>query len=784
MASSDWLEVQRLAAEFQRAQLSSSLQKLSERNCVEIISKLIELKLIDIYYTNDGKEYVTPQQLSREISDELYLHGGRIELMELVSILNVNYEAIEARALDLVQNQQDVHLVSGQLISDEHLDRIAEEINETLQQNGQFTLVDLTKQYELPIEFLLQVVVNSRLGTIIQGQQDQQDPHVFFTEGYLARNKARIRGALSAITVPTPISSIVNQNKFPERLFFSVLDELVRTKRIEATVTGGRQVNVATIVPDIYSRSQSEWVQSFLKQNGYLEYDALTRLGLPDPKGYCRKRFKETSLLYLSTCCVGTGILEQVEAAIEEAFSSQSWVDIMQLLPSVFNEEDAELIIREVLKRNQNLPSKDAIIIGHSAIASGSFIKNLTPIFDTLVESKAKEVVASGAYLQSQADQKSAKLKSMKPEQTNEKKDRKEERRKKASEGKVGGGVQGRETKTKSTKKKYLKGKNESDDEDVDEPVSGPAAYELEFLSVDEIVKILRKQESLGDASDEIVEAIAVRLHKPLQSSFQEAARVAFEVMLAASSSQRRKTHGEVQDKIQTLLQNMKQNEKAILHFTSLDTQQQLSRHLLKTTGSELLNELVLYVSQDQSASYDSKDMNPEIRQKLINDLPQELKAALQALHKAALGSNVEEFLSQVDNALSASDIVLRKADKKKDKGLITQQRFALIDQLNAASDPALVLHVAVLLIFHTVTQTVLNATGRFVPQIVAFLQPQLPAPTADLLTTLQGLVIQELTSKGDEETLISVRQKMEEIVPKVREAAVVFKKSSAVSED
>jgi hypothetical protein len=38
------------------------------------------LKLIDVFYTNDGKEYVTPQQLSKEISDELYLHGGRISL--------------------------------------------------------------------------------------------------------------------------------------------------------------------------------------------------------------------------------------------------------------------------------------------------------------------------------------------------------------------------------------------------------------------------------------------------------------------------------------------------------------------------------------------------------------------------------------------------------------------------------------------------------------------------------------------------------------------------------
>ncbi len=38
---SDWEEIRRLAADFQRAQLAGSAQKLSERNCIEIVTKLI-----------------------------------------------------------------------------------------------------------------------------------------------------------------------------------------------------------------------------------------------------------------------------------------------------------------------------------------------------------------------------------------------------------------------------------------------------------------------------------------------------------------------------------------------------------------------------------------------------------------------------------------------------------------------------------------------------------------------------------------------------------------------
>nr|CAG4641501.1 EOG090X0267 [Eurycercus lamellatus] len=775
MASSDWLEVQRLAAEFQKAQLTTALQKLSERNCIEIVSKLIELKLIDVFYTNDGKEYVTPQQLSKEISDELYLHGGRINLTELVQILNISFHAIETRAHDIVQSNSEIHLVSGQLIDDSYIDRVAEEINETLQHSGQIVLVELTKQYELPIEFLLQQLV-SRIGTIIQGQQDKHDHHVFFTEGFLARNKARVRGALSAITVPTSVSAIIAQNKFPE----PVVDELISNKRILGSLSGGRQANVATFIPDIYSRSQSEWIDNFLKQNGYLEYDALTRLGLPDPKGYCRKRFKEIPLLFLSTCCVGSDILEQVDAAIEEALSSNSWIEIMPLLPSVFDDQDAELIIQEVLKNSQNSFFKDALVIGQSSVTSQSFVNNLKPVFEPLIDEKAKEVVASGAYLQAQADQRNSKMKSSKLDPAVEKKDRKDERRKKANEGKVGGGVQGRETKTRATKKKYLKGKNDSDDEGEEEyGGASSSAFELEFMSLEEIRQVLRKQASLADAADEFLEEIAARLHKPLQTSFQEAARLSFEALLSASSGQRRQTHGELQDKLQVLLQNIKQGDKALLFFSSVDVQQQLARHLLKTTGSELVNELVLYMAQDINASVDSKDLSPEARQKLINELPQNVRPVLQGLHKTTQGASVDEFITQADAALSACDIVLRKVDKKKDKSAGSQQRQALIEQLSTAADAALVLHLAVLLIFHTVTQTVLNASGRFVPQIVAFLQPHLPATMAELLTTLQGLVIQELTSKGDEELLVDVRRKMEELIPRVRESAVMFKKSN-----
>ena len=74
----DWEEVRRLATDFQRIQASSNAHRLSERNCVELVGRLLDMGLVEVVHTLDGKEYVTPQYLEREIRDELTAHRGKM----------------------------------------------------------------------------------------------------------------------------------------------------------------------------------------------------------------------------------------------------------------------------------------------------------------------------------------------------------------------------------------------------------------------------------------------------------------------------------------------------------------------------------------------------------------------------------------------------------------------------------------------------------------------------------------------------------------------------------
>jgi len=90
---------------------------------IEIVNKLIELKLLDVVFTSDGKKYITPEKLNKEILDELYINGGRLSLVDLSSALNIS---ITARVTEFVKSERNIHFVLGHLVTT--IDRIYEEL--------------------------------------------------------------------------------------------------------------------------------------------------------------------------------------------------------------------------------------------------------------------------------------------------------------------------------------------------------------------------------------------------------------------------------------------------------------------------------------------------------------------------------------------------------------------------------------------------------------------------------------------------------------------------------
>ena len=102
-------ELLALQAELAAVQKAPSVFKLSEPNVVEVVQKLSELGLLEVLYTSNGKEYLTPKQLRNEVEDEILAQGGRVNLTDLAPILNVDLPHIE-RAIDDLLRKDDTLL--------------------------------------------------------------------------------------------------------------------------------------------------------------------------------------------------------------------------------------------------------------------------------------------------------------------------------------------------------------------------------------------------------------------------------------------------------------------------------------------------------------------------------------------------------------------------------------------------------------------------------------------------------------------------------------------------
>lgn len=226
-----------------------------------MVNLLIERQLINVVFTVDGKEYITPAHLERELEDELYSHGGCIHLVELAKNLNVDQSRVNQLAESLAKGRNDLHLVLGYLLNEDYCRSVAAEINENLSQKGEISVFELASHYSLPSEFLLQHVMEKYLGSIIHAKQDTEDNMKFYTLKYLARCRAKLKGSLIGLTMPTPVSTFFQNIGAQESIYHALMSELNPTGVITSKQKG------ALYIPYVYTKTQ---VSSLRKERRHL----------------------------------------------------------------------------------------------------------------------------------------------------------------------------------------------------------------------------------------------------------------------------------------------------------------------------------------------------------------------------------------------------------------------------------------------------------------------------------------------------------------------------------
>eukprot|EP00069_Balaena_mysticetus_P002740 bmy_16282T0 len=290
-------------------------------------------------------------------------------------------------------------------------------------------------------------------------------------------------------------------------------------------------------------------------------------------------------------------------------------------------------------------------------------------------------------------------------------------------------------------------------------------------------------------------------MHRPLNKTYLEVVRSVFmSSTSSASGTGRKHTIKDLQEEVSNLYNNIRLFEKGMKFFTD-DTQAALTKHLLKTVCTDVTNLIFNFLASELMMAVDNPaTITSEVRKKILSKLSEETKVALTKLHSSLNEKSIEDFLSCLDSAAEACDIMVKRGDKKRERQILFQHRQALAEQLKVTEDPALILHLTSVLLFQFSTHSMLHAPGRCVPQIIAFLNSKIPEVQHTLLVKYQGLVIKHLVSQNkktgqgedplsdeldkEQEDIISMtRKELQELSSSIKDLVVKSRKSSVTEE-
>lgn len=568
----DWEEIKRLAADFQRTQTIDTLNRISERNCIDIIKKLIELEYIEIVYTCDGKELLTPDQLSREIEDEVHRNGGRMHLHELAAKLNVDYQHIEEKANQLVKTNLDYNLILGQLIHSTYKDALAKRINDKLLLEGQLSISEFSKNLDLPADYLLNILeyILKHVSSDIVVAQDRQ---TVYTADTIDKYKSIIIGTLTAIQKPTTIASLIKRLDIPERILLPTVEGLVKEGKIDACIEN-RQ-----FIPASYVRQQNEYINKFYTSNSYIEYDVLSRMDIKQPKAFLKKKFPDG--VQLKTCYISPTMISQVELMLDETVTSNGWIDVSTIVPTSIETEDIQEILAIIFKKSKRLQSS-SMILDNTYVCSHGYIDICKRLFDGLMPTKALEDLKKGKLIEffmvggsknkthATTDKKkeppsddAVKVDKPDPKETvtrdeddfSDEDERSNKRSKnKKNQGAGGAASQGREVKQKNVKKKYFvstrgsnkKGGNAGDNSEIDTGKRNQSQHKsqaiaqvqkLVFQETHELKSIIEKQCS-DDCSDEFLVSVVSLIEDELNRKYVSVAQTVLDEFLKAQEEE------------------------------------------------------------------------------------------------------------------------------------------------------------------------------------------------------------------------------------------------------
>lgn len=787
------LELQR---QFEFAQQVKSSVRLSDRNVVELVQKLQELRVIDfdLLHTVTGKEYITQEQLKNEIATEIS-KLGRVSVIDLADTIGVDLYHVEKQAQDVVLSDPGLMLVQGEIISQTYWDSIAEEINERLQECSQISVAELAGQLQVGSE-LVQSVLEPRLGTLVKARLEGGQ---LYTPAYVARVTAMVRGASRGIFVPSnlsalwaPLQQLVQQMNGSsgvavENAFFqSIFNRLLKEEEMLGSLRAGTHWT-----PSVFAVAQKECVDSFFSQNSYIPYETMQKLGISQAVQFLQSRYPDGKPL--SAVFIHSSMIEMLDSTTEDAIEQNSWIDSLSVLPASFTSQDANKILLLCPSVQSALKAEKALILAESYVISSGFIKG---IYDQIEkDAEAFSIQASTASL---IDHPSKSSESQESIPANTDKGSKKKRGKSASmkTATVETVPDDEEEARPKSKRNQKKGRDSSSSQKLDAKAGGKkesvkAQEGNNFIPPDgwvmkKIVDSVPEFEDEGmENPDSILKHLADLMRPMLINSLKERRKKIF----TENADRMKRLKDDLQKKLDESFLNMQLYEKALELFEDdQSTSAVLHRHLLKTTAAtiadtllhdlDILNNLKNGIEVGDSKAQDSVLLESSERMALAKNLNGSLSRKALALVEALEGKRVDAFMTTFRDLAEESGLALKKLDKKLERTLLHAYRKDLISQVSTESDPVALLAKVVSLLYIKAHNKALQAPGRAIAAAISHLKDKLDESAYKTLTDYQKATVTLLAlmsaSTGEEhdcsaDRILSKRELLESQMPVLR---------------
>ncbi|KAG0208849.1 hypothetical protein BGX33_005995 [Mortierella sp. NVP41] len=769
---------------------------LSEEACGDLIHSLAHLGyLCDIATSLDGRAFITHDQLDSDILAQLDKRNGRVSVLDLPRVLNANSSDIQDRLQGLIRSRSGrIFHIQDEVVKLEYLQDMTNELIQDLAQRGFLTALEVSRKYKFGIDFVRQFL-KDRVGSTIPGQWDTVDRGLVVAPWFHDQQKAALLKVLHQLNEPTSLASLRAKNVVQEQLMYGLCDTLAKDTGLPGTFKGvGEQ---GTFVPHPYEQQQTEWIETFFKNNGFIELDAVKKRGVADPKAYMQTN--HPTALILETHAVKESIWSIVDASVEDTIANLSWIDTK--IP-VAPEQDPSLT-----GLNGGSPQETLVIHDSIVVTSGQFQKCLLRM-GPLLDRKAKALLSwrlsfgnsnndDFANGQEDADEifsgDVASLMALMDQ---------------ANAFSSGGGGQGsrKGQKGKQTAQRAAKS-------------SGGKKQLRDFLTVQDIKDEIWEMEPDFDSA--LVNATAGVLYKDLLQNLKDRNRSM--ILRTQEEEQEGEGAGEkevsedkeqaqaTQDatawsnsallEIQSLSKRIQLSSKGIELFEDGTVRNSLSKYLLQSLCGELLDLATLYLaSSDQSDSTttnsrpadETRDrlqraytehhhsqtesfsagrgpflLSSEDASTVMTELiPKDLADPLKKMRKLTAGSGKQKNLAaylDVWLALVASpNSRLEKVDSSESK-----DRAKLVENLEELhrvlvgielqpDSAALLLHIVTLISFQKWTGRMLHASGKYVPRILRQLRSSLDQQQRNSTISEPQL---ELLEKMLEQVLSNIKQ-------------------------